>query len=100
MKKYEEIKTIYLKENQRFEITYYNLISDEEDWIIYTKTNGLATRLVVYEKEFDDGTFRHEVELHTSMDGIHYQYNCYFDRVKSIYIQDFGCEKKEVWRNE
>lgn len=97
MRNYKEIKTIYLKENQRFEITYYNYISDDENWFIYTKTRGLATRLVVYEKEFDDGTIRFEVEMHTSMDGVNYYYNCFFDKVKSVCIQDYGCEKKEVW---
>ena len=100
MKKYEVIATIKLKENQRIEINFDAAIGDYENWFLFSKTPGLATRLVLYEKEFDDGTIRYEVELHTSMDGINYYYNCFFDRVKSIYIQDFGCEKKEVWRHE
>lgn len=100
MRKYDKIKTIDLKENQRIEITFDNVIGDSEGWFLFTKTPGLKTRFVLYVKEFDDETIRHEVEMHTSMDGVNYYYNCFFDKVKSICIQDYGCEKKEVWRNE
>ena len=97
MRNYEVIKTIDLKENQRFEINFEAIIGDYENWFLFTKTPGLKTRLAVYVKEFDDGTIRYEVELQTSMDGINYYYNCFFDKVKSVCIQDYGCEKKEVW---
>ena len=100
MKRYEEIKTFKLKENQRIIIDFDVTLDDYVDVFIYTKTPRIATKLVVYEKEYDDGTILHEAELLTSMDGINYYYNCFIDRVKIIYIQDYGCEKKEVWRHE
>lgn len=96
MKDYKEIKTIPVEANQRLCITYDELEA-KDLYFMFTPLYGIHCRLIVIEKIYDNGTKRYEVEMHSSMDKLHWGYNCYFDQIKMIELQNFGEQRKEVW---
>lgn len=96
MKDYKEIEIIPIEANQRVCITY-DSIEEKDLYFMFTPTYGIHCRLIVIEKTYDCGTIRYEVEMHSSMNKLNWGYNCYFDQVKKIEVQNFGEERKEVW---
>lgn len=80
----------------RFVITYQD-DEYEEQIFCYSVTPGVAVRLVVTRKTYIDGDIRYEVEVHSSIDEIHWAYNFCIDKVICI-NEGFIKDDKIIWK--
>lgn len=85
-------------EEERFTIEYLD-DNNVEQIFCYCVTPGVTMRIIVTEKTYEDRDTRYEIEIHSSLDKIHWAYNFYIDKAIKLCSGIYD-NKKEVWKHD